>query len=278
LDELRSVLAHAGIDAPAWHEVPKSKKAPKQVRQAVADGADLVFIWGGDGMVQRCLDELAGTGVTAAIIPAGTANLLATDLGIPRDLQEAVTIGLHGRRRPLDLGTVNGEHFAVMAGTGFDALMIKDTDKSFKRKAGRAAYLWTGAKNLRADRVPTRVRVDGVDWFEGEASCVMVANVGTIIGGITAFEEAETDDGVLEVGVVTAEGAIEWSRVLARMASGSPERSPFARKTAGRKIDIKLDEKRPYELDGGDRPPSKKLKMRVVPAGVNVCVPDEVAS
>ena len=54
LDELRSELAHAGVEGLLWFEVPKSRKAPKQVAKAVAAGADLVFVWGGDGMVQRC--------------------------------------------------------------------------------------------------------------------------------------------------------------------------------------------------------------------------------
>ena len=105
-----------------WFEVDKSKKAPKRVRRALADGADLVFVWGGDGMVQRCIDELADPSATLAIIPAGTANLFASNLGIPKDLTAAVEIGLHGARRSFDVGVINGEHFAVMAGAGLDAL------------------------------------------------------------------------------------------------------------------------------------------------------------
>src|SRR3954466_862483 len=118
--ELRRVLEAAGIDDPFWCEVPKSRKAPAQVRRALDEGAELIFAWGGDGMVQRCIDVLAGSGVTLAIIPAGTANLFATNLGIPKDIEEAVAIGLHGVRRTLDLGRFNGERFAVMAGAGFD--------------------------------------------------------------------------------------------------------------------------------------------------------------
>ena len=108
LGELRKVLAHAGVTDPLWFEVPKSAKAPKRARQAVDDGADLVFVWGGDGMVQQCIDALASKPATIAIIPAGTANLLATNLGIPKDIEQAVEIGLHGGRRRIDLGVVNG--------------------------------------------------------------------------------------------------------------------------------------------------------------------------
>lgn len=274
LDALRASLAHAGVDQPLWYEVPKSKKAPARVEKALAKGADLLFVWGGDGMVQRSIDAAAGSGAAIAIVPAGTANLLATELGIPQDIDEAVAVGLHGRRRPLDLGTVNGEHFAVMAGTGFDARMIKDADKALKRKVGKAAYLWTGAKHLRTTTTRARIRVDGADWFDGPASCVLAANVGTILGGIEAFPDAEPDDGVLEVGVVTAEGAVAWGRVLARMATGRPEASPLTRTTAGRKIIVRLDDAQPWELDGGDRPKEKKLKIRVEHHAIEVCVPE----
>src|SRR5947207_3814531 len=88
LSELRQTLAASGVNDPLWFEVPKSSKAPKLVRRAVKLGADMVFVWGGDGMVQRCIDALAGTGVAIAILPAGTANLLATELGIPKDLAQ----------------------------------------------------------------------------------------------------------------------------------------------------------------------------------------------
>ncbi len=253
LGELREVLRREGVDDPIWYQVPKSKKAPKLARRAVDEGAKLVYVWGGDGMVQRCVDALAGTDVTVAILPAGTANLLATNLGIPKDLEEAVRIGLHGERKQLDLGRVNGEHFAVMAGTGFDALMIRDADRTLKDRVGRVAYVWTGARHLTASAVKASVRVDGNDWFDGKASCVLLGNVGTITGGITAFDDARPDDGRLEVGVVTANGPWQWSRVMGRMAAGRAEKSPLVRMTSGRKIAIDLAKKLPYELDGGAR-------------------------
>jgi diacylglycerol kinase (ATP) len=278
LEELRAALAAEGITDPLWYEVPKSKKAPAKARKALKAGADLVFAWGGDGMVQRCVDALAGTGAVLAIIPAGTANLLATNLGIPKDLDEAVRIGLHGARRKLDVGVVNDERFAVMAGTGFDALMIRDADGTLKDRFGRLAYLWTGAKHLRAPRVKARIKVDGERWFKGKLSCVLLGNVGRLIAGVTAFEDAQPDDGLLELGVVTADGSWQWVRALARTAAGDAERSKFVQTTQGRAIDIRLARPLPYEVDGGDRPPAKRLRVVVDPGAVTVCVPDrEVA-
>ena len=87
LPQLRRVLEAEGVEDPFWCEVPKSRKAPAQVRRAVSEGAELVFAWGGDGMVQRCVDVLAGSDVRLAIVPAGTANLFATSLGIPKEIK-----------------------------------------------------------------------------------------------------------------------------------------------------------------------------------------------
>jgi diacylglycerol kinase (ATP) len=86
LPELRRILALEGVAAPLWYEVKKSRRAPEYARRAVAKGADVVFVWGGDGTVQRCIDAVAGTETAVAILPAGTANLLAANLGVPPDL------------------------------------------------------------------------------------------------------------------------------------------------------------------------------------------------
>jgi diacylglycerol kinase (ATP) len=273
LPGLRRALERRGVPSPLWLEVSKSKKAPKQVRRALEEGAELIFAWGGDGLVQRCLDRMAGTDAVLAIVPAGTANLLATNLGIPKDIEEAVEIGLAGERRPLDLGRLNGERFGVMAGAGFDASMIREANGSLKDRLGRAAYIWTGAHGLRAKPFKARIAIDGHTWFRGEASCILVGNVGHLFCGVEVFDRALPDDGRLDIGVVTANGVVQWGRTLARTAAGHPERSPFVRVTSGLAFDVKLDRKVLYELDGGDRTKTKKLKVRIEPGAVTVCVP-----
>ena len=273
LPELRRILAREGVTDPVWYEVKKSRSAPKYARRAVAQGADVVFVWGGDGTVQRCIDAIAGTETAVAIMPAGTANLLAANLNVPHDLAEAVQVGLHGDRRRLDTGSVNGERFAVMAGAGFDARMIADADRGAKDRLGRAAYLVTGIRNLRARRVKATIQVDGKRFFRGKVSCVLTANVGQILGGVEAFPQAEPDNGRLELGVVTARNPIQWARTLGRLALGHPDRSPFAHVTQGKRFRIRFDRKVVFELDGGTRPASKTLRIRVRPNSVTVCVP-----
>ncbi len=273
LPELRRTLVRHGIDDPFWVEVPKSRKAPKQVRRALKAGADLIFVWGGDGMVQRCVDAAVGSKARIAVIPAGTANLFATNLGIPGSIERAVEIGLTGARRKLDVGRVNGEAFAVMAGLGFDANMIADADGGLKDRLGRVAYIVTGAKNLRAKPFDARIRVDGASWFKGHASCVLLGNVGKLFGGVEVFEHARPDDGKLELGVVTAEGPVQLLRTMARTAVGSADASPYTRTTEARSVRIKLDRKVRYELDGGDRTRVKALRVEIEPRAIEVCVP-----
>ncbi|MEV4899244.1 YegS/Rv2252/BmrU family lipid kinase [Nonomuraea sp. NPDC055795] len=273
LDELRRRITDRDIGELLWYEVPKSKKAPKQARKALKEGAELIFVWGGDGTVQRCVDALAGTGAVLAVVPAGTANLLARNLDIPEDLEEAVRIGFEGRRKPLDLGRINGEHFAIMAGVGFDADMAADVDGGLKRRLGRLAYVWTGLRHAGDTTTPTRITIDGVKWFSGEAGCVLLGNVGTITGGIEAFDDARPDDGWLEVGVATAKSRLEWGRLLAQMATGRSDESPFVRITRARKVTIRLAVPRTYELDGGARDRATKLKADILPGGITVCVP-----
>jgi diacylglycerol kinase (ATP) len=274
LDELRTLISAERVDELLWYEVPKSSKAPAKVRKALKNGADLVFVWGGDGMVQQCADALVGSDATIAIIPAGTANLLAHNLGIPHDLTEAVHIGFHGQVRQLDLGRINGEHFAVLAGVGFDADMIRDADRGLKTRLGRVAYLWTAVRNVGMKPTQVEIKIDGTRWFEGDATCVLLGNVGTILGGVQVFEDASPDDGWLDVGVSTAKGPVQWARLLGQISTGKTDRSPFIRTTRANRISIKLHAPLAYELDGGTRPKTKRIKAHVVPAAITVCVPD----
>jgi diacylglycerol kinase (ATP) len=274
LPELRQLLADRGFSDPLWYDVPKSKKAPKLATKAVEKGADLLLVWGGDGMQQRCIDAVAGTGVTLGILPAGTANLLANNLGVPIDLAESLEVALHGARRSIDVGVLNGERFAVMAGVGFDAVMMDDADGGLKDRFGRLAYVWTGARATKMKARKMRIDVDGERWFKGKASCLLIGNLGTLSGGLHAFPDAKPDDGLLEIGVVTAKGAMQWARVLSRLATGHAERSPLAHMGRGRAIDVKLEKPMRFELDGGARTKTKRIQVSVEPGAVTVCVPE----
>jgi diacylglycerol kinase (ATP) len=273
LPELRKALERRGVSDPFWCEVTKSRQAPKQLRAVLKQGADLIFVWGGDGMVQRCVDVVAGSDATMAIVPAGTANLFASNLAIPKNIDKAVEVGLHGERRKLDVGRMNGERFAVMAGVGFDARVIRDATTKMKHVLGRTAYVWAAAKNLRVKPFEAEIEVDGKEWYEGQASLVLFGNVGEAFAGVKAFDDAQPDDGLLEIGVGSADGIFQWGRTLARSATGTASKSPFVHVTKGRSVEVKLNRKVLYELDGGDREKRRRYRVDIQPSAVTVCVP-----
>lgn len=274
LDALRARLADAGHTDLAWREVDRSKDVPRQVRKLLRRGVDRVLVWGGDGTVRRCIDTIVteGADVDLAILPAGTANLLANGLGVPIDLDGALEVALHGNLRRIDVGVMNGEHFAVMAGTGFDALMIRDADDD-KDHLGRLAYVKAGARHLAMQATTVKVDVDGERWYRGPGACVLVGNLGEVFGGLTLFPDAAPDDGLLDVGVVTAQQRLDWLRVGLRAAAGRIDSSPLVEVTQGRSVRVRLERKLPWELDGGDRPKTRRLDVSVLPGRLTVCVP-----
>ena len=137
-----------------------------------------------------------------------------------------------------------------MAGAGFDAAMIRDAGNGgLKERFGRVAYVWSGSENLRSKPFRAKIEVDGVGWYKGKASCILLGNVGELFGGIEAFEDARPDDGKLELGVVTAEGLVEWARMIARAAVGH-----------GEQVAVRADRRRP--LGEGQAEPEGPLRAR----------------
>lgn len=279
LEELRAALADAGSPDPAWREVSKSKKAPPAVLELVEEcGVDRLLVWGGDGTVRRCIDTLLRNDhedVDIAVLPSGTANLLARNLGLPIDLRGAVDVALHGSPEPIDIGVVNDDqHFAVMAGTGFDALLIKEADDSgLKDRFGRLGYVWSGIRHRHVTPADASIVVDGQPWYTGPATTILTGNVGTLIGGIPAFPDASPDDGRLEIGVVEVRTATQWTRLIGSAITRRIEASPFARVTTAEHIEIELDRTMPWQVDGGDRDRIDHLDIRCLPGAIRICRP-----
>ena len=273
LVELRRVLERHGIADPLWYEVPKSRKAPERVKRALDEGAELVIAWGGDGTVQRCIDVLAGGGVPLAIVPAGTANLLATNLGIPADIEDAVETALHGARRTIDVGRLNGERFGVMAGAGLDAAMI--------RRRGRGAQGPRRAHRLRLDGRPQH-HGGAVRRQDPRRRQHVVRRQDQLHPGRQRREAVRRRRGVRrrprrrrDARAGRGDGG-EPARVGADdRAHRRRHHRPVALRPGhpARTIDVKLGRKVLYELDGGDREKVKKLEIEVEPGAIEVCVP-----
>jgi len=260
-------------------ETTKDDPGGGQAQAAIDGGAEVVVACGGDGTVRACLDPLAGTTTALGIMPLGTGNLLAANLGIPSGLSAGAGVG-HGEDRRIDVGRVNGEAFAVMAGSGFDALLIRDANSRLKSKIGTAAYVLSGAKNLRQDCIRTKITIDGEQWLDLRTTMVLVGNFGEISGGLKVFPDARPDDGKLDVAVMSASGIREWASIAWRLFTNKPQRLDLARRAHGSKIVVEHAVPRVYEMDGEDREPTKRLEFTVEPGALLVrqSVHDDVHS
>ena len=139
--------------------------SPHGWNRAAVSGADLVMVCGGDGTVREVCAELAGTGIPVGIVPAGTGNLLARNLGIPLYIRSAVDIALNGQDRAIDMVEVGGDaiedtHFMVMAGMGFDAAIMEGVNEDIKKKIGWVAYVISGLKSLMFPAVRVEIQID----------------------------------------------------------------------------------------------------------------------
>jgi len=269
---LEGALFLAGLEA-EWTNVPKAKKAKQAAAAAVEAGADIVIVCGGDGSVRAASEGLLGTDTALAVLPVGTANLFATGYGLPFEATELIELVQSGQRRTVDSGVCNKLAFNVMAGVGFDARMIDDADEQ-KERLGMLAYVRAGLRHARAgDRFDAQVTVDGEPFFTGPAGCVLVGNIGNLKAGVMAFPAASPTDGRLDVGVVTAAGLKEWAGVLAQTVLKRPASSEHTTIGQGTEIDVRLDGKHRYELDGGCKGTTDRMKFRIKPGALTLCAP-----
>ena len=269
---LERALTEAGLDAP-WTMVRKAKKATKAVQAAVDRGADVVIVAGGDGTVRAASQALVGTATALAVFPAGTANLFATAFALPTQPAGVVELVVAGHRRLIDSAVCNEMTFNVMAGAGFDAGMIADAD-AHKGRFGMLAYVRSGLRHARSRRpFAAVVTVDGALFFEGELTCVLVGNIGTLKRGLTALPAADPTDGRLDVAVVTATGLREWFSVLVSAVRRRQTESGHAHLGQGVEISVDLDERHRFELDGGAKGRTSRLEFGIRPSSLTICAP-----
>jgi YegS/Rv2252/BmrU family lipid kinase len=264
-------MADCGWAEPLWLETRPDDTGERLAREAVRSGVDLVLASGGDGTITACAGGIAGTRVPLGVLPCGTGNLLARNLGLPLSLDEALAVALTGSNRRLDVGTVNGRPFLVMAGIGFDAEMLDGADERLKCRVGWAAYVLSALRHLRDRPVRMALRADGGPPQRRWASGVIVGNVGSLQGNVRLLPDAAPDDGVLNVAVLAASGWTGWLRlaadVLLRRKTGR-----VAHLTC-RELTIQASRARPWEVDGEVAGTTRQLRITLEPGSLLVRVP-----
>ncbi|HEV7898391.1 MAG TPA: diacylglycerol kinase family protein [Planosporangium sp.] len=272
--EICAALARAGWPEPLWLETTRDDPGCGQTRQAIESGASVVFACGGDGTVMACATVLAGTDLALAVLPSGTGNLLAVNLGLSSDVAEGVAVATRGKRRRIDVGVVGDRCFTVMAGMGFDAEMLEATPEKLKQTVGWPAYLVAALGRLRSRPMRVRIRLDSGPPIRRRARTVLVANVGRIQGGIPLLPDAEPDDGCLDVAVLSPHKLRHW---LSLAWGVLRRRRDIARLETfrARHVEITSDREQPRELDGDVIEPGRSLTVTVRPRTLCLCVPED---
>ena len=265
-------LADAGWPEPVWLETTPEDSGQGQARQAMADGAELIFACGGDGTVMAVVTALTGTDVAMAILPAGTGNLLATNLGLATDAATGVQVVLDGGRRKIDVGVVDDQCFAVMAGMGFDAQMLEGTSETAKRRLGWLAYLGGAVKHLRNRPMRARIVLDGGSPMARRPRSVIVGNVGRLQGGVRLLAEAKPDDGKLDVAILSPNNLRNWAE-LGWAVLRRRKRIPRMEIYTAERVEISSNRPQSRQLDGDLIDPGKSLKIHVRHRALLLCVP-----
>lgn len=274
---IRRALAADGWPEPTWLETAPDDAGAREVRNAIAAGAEVLFVCGGDGTVMAAAAALAGTDAALAVIPSGTGNLLAMNLRLPTNVLRAVRLATRGGRRRIDMGEVDGQLFTVAAGIGLDAQILADTPHRAKHRFGWLAYAAAALPHLGGQTFLAQVRLDGGPPMTRDVRSVLVANVGRLPGGMTLLPSAVPDDGLLDVALIAASRIGDWARLWASLRGHHP-RGGRVETFRVRQIEVTTSRPQPREVDGEPLPSGSGLAVQVRPRALTICVPPALAT
>ncbi|MCX5794664.1 MAG: diacylglycerol kinase family lipid kinase [Elusimicrobia bacterium] len=275
LSIINASMKEAGIEwkAAITH---RAGDAIQLAKAAVKDGADALAVYGGDGTVMEAVSGLIGSDIPLAILPGGSANVLATELGIPGDLKEACA--LLGRVPPetkaIDVGRFDERYFTAGVCFGFEADVVKGADREAKNKHGIFAYLLSAAAAMRkAEKAVYHLKIDGEEHEVQGWTCI-VANTGNLGFSSVSFDKhIDVSDGLLDV-VVVRKANLSLLKLLAvtLIQRERPHDLELVQHWQGRDISVSASPEQTVQCDGEvlDRIP---LHFKVVPGAIQVLVP-----
>jgi diacylglycerol kinase (ATP) len=252
-------------------ETSEAGEAERLARNAATEGYRRIVAAGGDGTINEIVNGIAGHNVALGLLPIGTMNVFATELGLPtNDLATCWNIIERNRTHRVDLPRANRKHFVQLAGVGLDAQAVKETSRAFKRSFGPLSYLISAVQI--ASRTPPVLRIESEDAVAAEGSFVLVGN-GRLYGGrFPFFKQAVMDDGLLDVIVFKRLGYVEIIRYLQDVVFTPQISSPEVEYFQTKQLKVTSDESVPVEIDGelvGNCP----VEFRIRAGGLRVLTP-----
>jgi len=266
-----------GWAEPLWLETTVEDPGASQTREALEAGVDVVIAAGGDGTVRCVAEVLAGTGTPIGLVPLGTGNLLARNLGV--DISDPVSACfdvLNGSEQSMDVvtarldGSQQEQVFLVMAGLGYDAAIMADTVDVLKDRMGWLAYVEAGIRKLPGKPVKATISVDGGHPVHRRVRSVMIGNCGRIMGGVEIFPEAKIDDGILDLLVLAPRGRLGWLGVVAGIFGSNKRETESVEYFRGGSAEIRLEVEQEFQLDGDHLGTGKRLTVRADPDALKI--------
>jgi len=272
-DEIVRCLGELGHETEMF--VPSSgPEAYERAREAVERGFERVVAVGGDGTVHQVARALTGSEAAMGIIPRGSGNGLARELGIPPMIEPACQIIADGSVRILDIGTFGDRYFFNIACIGFDALigqMFNARGEDAPR--GVLPYFFLSLRAFQQYKAQlTTFELDG-ERFERTPLMIVVANSRQYGSGALIAPSAEPDDGLLDITIIQNVDALKVLFHLPKLFTGQIEKMPEAECRRAKDVVISAENPLPVELDGEPVPSAKVLRLGIIPARLRVCAP-----
>jgi YegS/Rv2252/BmrU family lipid kinase len=270
---VESFMSRNGWEPPLWLETTQDDPGIGMCERAVHDECDVVFVCGGDGTVMAAVTAMAGCDVPLAILPAGTGNLLARNLDLPiNDEAACLRIGIGNRTRAIDVGAIEDRKFAVMAGLGFDAAIMRDAPEGLKKAVGWPAYVVSAGKHLRGRGIRVTLTLDGGTPLHRRVRTVVVGNVGKLQGNIPLLPDAKPDDGILDVVVIATRNVLDWARVTGRVLRRADVPDRKMERFTAKHVLIEASHLQPRQLDGDVIGDSRTMDITIEPGALQVRV------
>jgi YegS/Rv2252/BmrU family lipid kinase len=256
----------------------RPRHAHQLAAEAVRAGMDMVIAAGGDGTVNEVVQALAGHATALGVLPIGTINVWAREMGIPLKMAQARELLVSGARRRVDLGRAGGHYFLLMAGIGFDAEVARRVERGLLKRWGLKLLEYAATAGfLSMTRPPTRIwmRCDG-KRRSTEALMVLIGNTRLYGGAFRFAKHAVADDGLLDVVIVGGGSLLARVGVLARALARRGSLGPRVRYARCRTIRLESSVPLPVQVDGeviGTLP----MTFSIVPGALNVIVPADAS-
>ncbi|MFC6359257.1 diacylglycerol/lipid kinase family protein [Luteococcus peritonei] len=260
-----------------WLETSAEDPGRGQTRQALEQGAGLVCALGGDGTVRSVAHGLLGSRASLGLLPGGTGNLLALNLGLPTSsLDEAFVAALEGSDRAVDVGWVRldaqpEEIFLVMSGMGLDAETMAGASEATKARIGWLAYGLSGLRRVATKGLHVRITSATGSWRQ-HARSVLVGNCGQVQGGVMLMPQAAVDDDQLDLLVFAPHGLLGWTAALWMILTRRRGGHPSVLHQAGRRFTVVSKRPALVQLDGDAVGECSRMDFRVEPAALRVRV------